>query len=135
MANQPVVTLSANAERILSEPVTATLAIAGVDGTPHATPVWFVWRDAKVWVSTHAGRQKDVNARRARRGSFSVIDPANPSHYVELRGDLQVIDDPDMALRDEVVRKHGHPDGKAFDPANTKRIVIVLTPDRVLGRH
>jgi hypothetical protein len=94
-----------------------------------------VWRDGKVWVSTHAGRQKHVDALRSGKGSLSVIDPINSSHYVELRGSLHVVDDPNMELRDEVVRKHGHVDGKAFDPANTVRIGIVLTPERVLGRH
>ena len=123
-----------NAVRILAEPVTATLSIAGADGYAHSTPVWFVWRDGKVWVSTHAGRQKHVDALRSGKGSLSVIDPTNSSHYVELRGSLHVVDDPNMELRDEVVRKHGHADGKAFDPANTVRIGIVLTPERVLGR-
>lgn len=128
-------TLSANAERILAEPVTGTLSIVGPDGVPHSTPVWFLWREGSIWVSTHAKRQKHLNALRAGRGSFSVIDPHNSSHYVELRGDISVIDDPNMALRDDVVRKHGYDDGKAFDPADAVRIALVLTPSRVLGRH
>lgn len=127
--------LSANAERILTEPTTGTLCIVDAKGDPNATPVWFLWRDGKIHVSTHAKRQKHVNALRAGRGSFSVIDPTNPSHYVELRGTLDVTDDPDFALRDAVVRKHGHPDGSAFDPATAVRVVIALTPDRVTGRH
>ena len=64
-----------------------------------------------------------------------MIDPTNPSHYVELRGPLRVYDDPEFALRDAVVLKHGHPDGRAFDPGDAIRIVIELTPLRVLGRH
>lgn len=128
-------TLSANAERILGEPVTGTLCIIDAKGMPNSTPVWFLWQDGKILISTHSGRQKHVNALRAGRGSFSVIDPANPSHYVELRGSLTVTDDPDFALRDAVVRKHGHPDGSKFDPSTAVRIVIALTPERVLGRH
>ena len=127
--------LSANAEQILAEPVTGTLCIADGSGMPNATPVWFLWRDGKILISTHAGRQKHVNALRVGRGSFSVIDPQNPSHYIELRGPLAVTNDPEFALRDEVVRKHGHPDGSAFDPATAVRVVIALTPERVLGRH
>lgn len=127
-------TLSANAERILGELVTGTLCIVDGKGDPNATPVWFLWRDGKILISTHAKRQKHVNALRAGRGSFSAIDPKNPSHYVELRGNLDVADDPDFSLRDAVVRKHGHPDGAAFDPATAVRVVISLTPDRVLGR-
>lgn len=127
--------LTANAERILGEPTTGTLCIVDAQGDPNATPVWFLWRDGKILISTHARRQKHVNALRAGRGSFSVIDPQNPSHYVELRGALDVADDLDFALRDAVVRKHGHPDGSAFDPATAVRVVIALSPDRVLGRH
>ena len=128
-------TLSSNAERILAEPVTGTLCIVDGTGMPNATPVWFLWRDGKILISTHSGRQKHLNARRAGRGSFSVIDPTNPSHYVELRGRLAVAEDPQFELRDAVVRKHGYPDGAAFDPPSAVRVVITLTPDRVLGRH
>ena len=127
--------LSANAERILGAPVTGTLCIVDGRGMPNATPVWFLWRDGKILISTRGGRQKHVNALRAGEGSFSVIDPTNPSHYVELRGPLRVYDDPEFALRDAVVLKHGHPDGRAFDPGDAIRIVIELTPLRVLGRH
>ena len=129
------VELSANAERILGEPVTGTLCIVDGRGMPNATPVWFLWRDGRILISTRGGRQKHLNAVRAAQGSFSVIDPANPSHYVELRGPLRVYDDPEFALRDAVVLKHGHPDGRAFDPGDAVRIVIELTPMRVLGRH
>lgn len=127
--------LSENAARILAEPVTGTLCVVDGSGMPNATPVWFLWRDGQILISTHAGRQKHVNALRAGRGSFSVIDPQNPSHYIELRGSLAVTNDPDFALRDAVVRKHGHPDGSAFDPATAVRVVIALIPERVLGRH
>lgn len=127
--------LSTNAERILGEPVTGTLCIADGKAMPNATPVWFLWKHGKILISTRGGRQKHVNAVRAGVGSFSVIDPTNSSHYVELRGPLRVYDDPEFALRDAVVLKHGHPDGRAFDPGDAIRIVIELTPDRVLGRH
>jgi PPOX class probable F420-dependent enzyme len=129
------VELSTNAERILGEPATGTLCIVDGGGMPNATPVWFLWRDGKILISTRGGRQKHVNALRAGEGSFSVIDPTNPSHYVELRGPVRVYDDPGYALRDAVVLKHGHPDGRAFDPGDAVRIVIELTPTRVLGRH
>jgi PPOX class probable F420-dependent enzyme len=127
-------TLDDNAQRILGEAATGTLCIVDGKGMPNATPVWFLWRNGEIWMSTHAGRQKHVNAVRAGRGSFSIIDPSNPSHYVELRGALRAIDDPDMAVRDDVVRKHGYTDGSAFDPATARRVAIVLTPERVLGR-
>lgn len=127
--------LSDNALRILAEPVTGTLCIVDGKGMPNATPVWFLWRDGKILISTRGGRQKHVNALRAGEGSFSVIDPANPSNYVELRGPLRVYDDPEYALRDAVVLKHGHTDGRAFDPGDAVRIVIELTPVRALGRN
>ncbi len=127
--------LSTNAERILTEAVTGTLCIVDGRGAPNATPVWFLWHNGTLIVSTRAGRQKHVNALRAGFGSFSVIDPTNESNYVELRGVLTVVDDPDYALRDAIVRKHGHADGSAFDPPGTHRIAIVLTPERALGRN
>ena len=47
-----MIAMNDNAARILAEPVTGTLSIAGSDGYAHSTPVWFVWRDGKIWVST-----------------------------------------------------------------------------------
>ncbi len=116
---------------------TAVLVTLGPDGAPHTSPVWFLFDgDAGVagvvHVSNVAGRQKQRNLERDPRVCFTVIDPLNSYRYLELRGTATVADDPDCAVRDAVVRKHGYPTGSSFDRPGTKRVAVTITPNRAL---
>ncbi len=119
---------------LLEAPNTAVLTTIGPDGAPNSTPVWFLFRDGRVLVSTREGAQKAVNVGRDPRVSLAVVDPGQPERYVELRGRARVEPDPEMAVRDAVVAKHGYPDGSAFDPPGARRVSIGIEVDRVLGR-
>jgi PPOX class probable F420-dependent enzyme len=126
--------LSPTCRDLLITPVTAVFATVGVDGGPHAVPVWF-WLDGdSVLVSTRTGTQKHLNAVRNRRVSLTVTDPENTMHYVEIRGNAVVADDPDCEVRDRVVRKHGFADGSAFDPPDVQRVSIRIEPTRIIER-
>jgi PPOX class probable F420-dependent enzyme len=113
---------------------TATLVTLGPDGGPQTSPVWFLYDPGAgvVRVSNVAGRQKQRNLERDGRVSFTVVDPLNQHRYVELRGIATVADDPECAVRDAVVRKHGYPDGSGFDKPGTQRVAVTITPTRVV---
>lgn len=108
------------------------------DGSPHSSPVWFLFEELAgevvVWVSVRSDRQKCANLARDARASLVVVDPAAPQHYVEVRGVVLMMDDPDYAVRDRVVRHYGLADGSSFDPPGTKRTALRLGVNRVLGR-
>jgi PPOX class probable F420-dependent enzyme len=126
--------LSDQHRALLTSAVTGTLVTIGPDGSPHAAPVWFMMDGESIIVSTRTNSQKHRNVIRDGRVSFSVIDPANPMSYVEVRGVAAATDDPTCAARDRVVRKHGFADGSGFDRPGTSRVSIAITPGRTLGR-
>jgi len=127
-----------SARAIIGGPHTAVLTTLNRDGSPHSSPVWFLFEElpdeAVVWVSVRSDRQKCANLGRDPRASLVVVDPVTPEHYVEVRGDVVVFDDPDGAVRDRVVRHYGLADGASFDPPGTKRSALRLNISRVLGR-
>lgn len=119
---------------LLDGPHTAVLTTLFADGSPQASPVWFL-RDAdEILVSSRASGSRGARIDADARVVLSLYDPANPMRYVEVRGTATVDPDPTAATRDAVCRKHGYPDGAAFDPPGTERITIRITPTRVVGR-
>jgi len=130
--------LDDHARRLLSGPHTSVITTLNADGSPHSSPVWHfleeIGGEVVVWVSARSGRQKCRNVGRDPRVSLVVVDPAATQHYVEVRGTALLLDDPDYAVRDRVVRSYGLADGSAFDPPGTARTAIRVSVTRVLGR-
>ena len=64
----------------------ASLATLMPDGRPQVTPVWCDFDGDHVIFNSARGRQKDKNVRRDPRVSLAIIDPDNPSRYLDIRG-------------------------------------------------
>ncbi len=62
---------------------TCRVASVGADGSPHVTPLWFVWDGASLWLTSivHSQRWTDVQ----RNSRVSVIVDAGVD-FMELRG-------------------------------------------------
>jgi PPOX class probable F420-dependent enzyme len=56
------------------------------DGSPQVTPVWFDWKDEKIWINTARGRVKDINMSARPSVALAIVDPNNPYRYVQVRG-------------------------------------------------
>ena len=56
----------------------AFLCTVRPDGSPHQTPVWFVFTDPLWWVATAATNAKVRNMRADARVSLAVADPEAP---------------------------------------------------------
>jgi hypothetical protein len=56
---------------------TVWLATTRSDGRPHLVPVWFVWFEEKIYLSTTAGSQKMVNLDNNRRAAVALPDTAD----------------------------------------------------------
>lgn len=119
---------------LLDAPTVAILASVLPDGNVQASPVWFLHRDGEILISTTKSRQKYRNLVRDPHVAFTVLDPASSLRYLEIRGTVRVSDDADLEVRDAVARKHGYPDGAAFDPPGAQRVVLTIVPTRVIGR-
>ena len=118
---------------IMESTALAYLATTGPDGAPQVSPVWFTWDGAVLRFSTLRARQKCRNMEREPRMAVAITDPANPYRSLELRGTVELVDDPDKLFPHVVNRKYL---GQAADPAHLppadQRVIGVFTPEKVL---
>ncbi|HLI16536.1 MAG TPA: PPOX class F420-dependent oxidoreductase [Acidimicrobiales bacterium] len=115
---------------LLGATVIAHLATVGPSGEPHSTPVWFDWDGRRVAFSTTTRRQKYRNVRRNPAVAVSIVDPANPYRYLELRGRATISDDPGNAFIDAMARKYLGEDAYPFDQPGDERVVISFVPEQ-----
>jgi PPOX class probable F420-dependent enzyme len=62
---------------------TCRVASVGADGAPHATPLWFVWDGADLWLTSVVRSQRWTDLQRDDRVSV-VVDTGHD--FTELRG-------------------------------------------------
>lgn len=82
----------ASHRELLQAPLIAHLASTGPWGEPQSTPVWFDWDGEHLLIAVGPDSQKFRNLQRDPRLSVSIIDPANPGRYLEVRGQVASID-------------------------------------------
>ncbi len=73
---------------LLRQPSTCYLATTMPDGSPQLTQTWVDTDGEHVVINTVRGYQKDRNVQRDPRVAVTVADPANPSRYHSLRGEV-----------------------------------------------
>ncbi len=64
----------------------AFLATLMPDGSPQVTPIWFDYKDGKIYINTAKGRAKDRNMRDHPEVALDILDPGNPYRYIQIRG-------------------------------------------------
>lgn len=80
-------------ERLLTgDPVVAHLATCS-DGRPHVAPVWFVYDEGTVEVTTTGRKLEDVRANPFVSLSVEASERGVPEWTVNLRGTATVVDD------------------------------------------
>jgi PPOX class probable F420-dependent enzyme len=108
----------------------AVLATVGADGRPQLSAVWFLADGDEIRTSLNTGRQKVKNLRVNPAVNLFILDRAQPTRYLELRGDAEMADDPDYAFADRLGAKYGA-DLRAYDGPNGHRVVVTIRPVRV----
>lgn len=118
---------------LLDSTAVAFVSTIGPKGEPQTNPIWFMWKDGAVHLSLIDGRQKLRNLRRDPRASVVIVDPAEPTRYLELRGRVGLVPDPQLILEREVAIKYrgAHED---IEPPGTMRFAATLTVDRVTSQ-
>jgi PPOX class probable F420-dependent enzyme len=117
---------------LLEAPNTAVLTTLLSDGSPQGSPVWYWFNGTEVQVSTTAQRLKHRNVSRDPRVSLTLIDPASPLRYLEIRATVRLKADPTGAVRDLIAAKHGYDDGASFDPPGSSRVTLCLVPTKII---
>ena len=109
----------------------ATVATINPDGAPQASVIWVKTDGGDILFSTVKGRRKHRNLVRDPRVSIVVFDPADPYRYVEVRGPVELVDDPEGALIQELSWKY---DDKAFQEGNpdNQRVIVRIKPHKVV---
>lgn len=74
---------------------TGKVATAGADGTPHITPVWYVFDGDDFFFTAGATTAKVRNLRRAGTAAICVDDDTPPFAYVEACGSVTLSEDLD----------------------------------------
>jgi PPOX class probable F420-dependent enzyme len=91
------------------------LATVGDDGHPQVNPVWFIWEDGSLLIGVKGETGKLRNLRRHPWLALSILDPANPFRYLEIRGEVIAFDEyRDLSFVNRLSQKYR---GTDYDPA------------------
>jgi PPOX class probable F420-dependent enzyme len=116
--------------RDLLEAPVATLATIGPDRRPQLSAVWFLAENDTLRVSLNTRRQKTKNLQAHPATNLFILDTANPSRYLEIRGDAQIEPDDDYSFAAEVGAKYGA-DLRQMDGPGESRVVVTIKPTRI----
>jgi hypothetical protein len=106
------------ADEILRTATLARIAYNGLDGTPRAIPIGFLWTGHAVVVATHPTSPKFA-ALRARPRVALTIDTPSPARSLLLRGDaeIDVVDGPVPEYLEAAAKSMGGEEFAAFERA------------------
>lgn len=112
---------------LLAAPLIAHLATTRPGGEPQSLPVWFDWDGTHLLIATGPQSQKYRNTQRDPRLALSIVDPANPARYLEVRGKVAAVDpDRDGAQLRAIVRKYTGAD--ELPGLEEERVILVIEP-------
>ena len=103
-----------------------------MDGRLRYSVIW-VARDCDVLIfTTHDQRRKARNLLRDPRASVTVFAADDPYRTADIRGTVELVDDPDRRLSVELTRRYLGQDPPP-DPPGSHRLIGRLTPEHVAG--
>ncbi|MGH3089097.1 MAG: PPOX class F420-dependent oxidoreductase [Rubrobacteraceae bacterium] len=115
---------------ILESTSLAHIATIGSKGEPQSNPVWFGWNGEHIKFSQTKTRQKYKNVGREPRVALSILDSENPYRYLEIRGEVEKIEeDPDNAFINEMAKKYMGKDEYPFHQPGDERVVLFVKPE------
>lgn len=115
---------------ILESRSLAHVATIGPKGEPQNNPVWFGWDGEHIKFSQTKTRQKYKNVNREPHVALSILDPENPYRYLEVRGEVEKIeDDPENDFINEMAKKYMDKDVYPFHQPGDERVVLFVRPE------
>lgn len=119
---------------ILQSTALGHLATVDDHGLPQVNPVWFLWDGEHLLLSVKADTRKYRNLRRDPHLAISFLDPTDPGHYLELRGEVVAFERFDtLAFVDLLAQKYT---GAAFTGghAGQERYKLTIRVDAWTGQ-
>lgn len=125
-------TLPDQAKAWLDGPNIATLGTVSPDGAPQLTPHW-VGRDGdELILSTVRGRKHERHLNDNPKASVVVLNPEDPYSYLEVRGTASLTEEGGRDLINSFAKKYRDLDDYPWDPPDAVRVVIRITPEKVV---
>ena len=107
----------------------AHIATIGPNGEPQCSPVWYGWDGELISFSLTKARQKFRNLTNRPSIALSIVDPANPYRYLEVRGTVErVDDDPQCEFINSMASKYMGVDVYPGNQPEDERVVIRVRP-------
>ena len=114
-----------------SRPLVATLTTVGADGLLQSTAIWYLFDEGEIRMSVRKDRQKYINLARDPRATLFIIDPDNATRTLEIRGRVELRDDPGASKAERFAPMYGKPPS-TWDPEGSQRALIIIRPERVV---
>jgi PPOX class probable F420-dependent enzyme len=126
-------TIPSSYRDLLQAPIPVALATIGATGHPQVTAIWVILEGDTVVTSLAGVRQKLKNLQSVPKATVFVIDPANPYRTLEIRADITIEADPDLATLKKVLAAYGT-DLAAFPGPLEDRTTVTLHPTHVVAQ-
>ena len=102
------------------------------DGTPQVTPIWIDFDGTYLLVNTLKGRQKELNMRKRPQVGLDIVDPANPWHWLAVRGQVvEITEEGANEHIDKMAKKYMGQDTSGFHRPGDVRVICKIQPDLV----
>jgi PPOX class probable F420-dependent enzyme len=131
-------TIPESHRNLLTEAIHAVLTTMMPDGQPQSSMVWVDYDEEYVLINTTLERQKGRNMQANPRATVLVIDPANTSRWIEIRGMVvEMAETGAEAHADKLTqlytgKQHFYGDVyPAEQKHNETRVIVKIRPDKV----
>lgn len=91
---------------LLTNPVHGVLTTMMPDGQPQSCLVWCDYDGECARVNTTLERQKGRNLAANPRATLLVVDPEDTSRYIEIRGEVELVQAGALQHLDEITRQY-----------------------------
>lgn len=95
---------------LLTRPIHGVLTTMMLDGQPQSSLVWCDYDGECARVNTTLERQKGRNLSANPKATLLVVDPEDTSRYIEIRGEVEMVQAGALQHLDELTRQYSkHP--------------------------
>jgi PPOX class probable F420-dependent enzyme len=127
--------LPAKAKELLDAANFVVVATSNTDGSPQTSVLWATYDGNELLLSTLQGRKKETNWLRDPRTSVLILDKDNPYGYIEVRGTVSMTTENGPELIERLSQTYTGQTYTGDDGTDNVRVVVRVTPNRVIQRY
>ena len=118
----------------LERPLVAVMVTLRADGSPHAIPIWYEYRDGEFIVFTSSTFVRVKNLRRDSRAAITISTHDEPYMYVSAEGPVSITSEGVAETGLSIARRYMGEDAQQFldDVHDEHSVLLRLTPKRIL---